>query len=185
MLYCVYTEKTEKVVMILTEDINKYDCYSSVMSAVETDIYKDSPFKIYKDLSSKKKGAEFEKLTQEYAEKGGLWVNPPLSSEHDRIIQSLDKTEIKGSLLWGTGTQFRWQQIRPNQDYDNMVFLAVYPDRIDFYWASKDVVSEAVEVQDERGYWPHNQHGGMKVNSGTFFVDGMPEDFPWMNKWVL
>ena len=65
MLYCVYTEKTEKVVMILTEDINKYDCYSSVMSAVETDIYKDSPFKIYKDLSSKKKGAEFEKLTQE------------------------------------------------------------------------------------------------------------------------
>ena len=171
--------------MILTEDINKYDCYSSVMSAVETDIYKDSPFKIYKDLSSKKKGAEFEKLTQEYAEKGGLWVNPPLSSEHDRIIQSLDKTEIKGSLLWGTGTQFRWQQIRPNQDYDNMVFLAVYPDRIEFYYASKDVVSEAVEVQDERGYWPHNQHGGMKVNSGTFFVDGMPEDFPWMNKWVL
>ena len=185
MLYCVYTEKTEKVVMILTEDINKYDCYSSVMSAVETDIYKDSPFKIYKDLSSKKKGAEFEKLTQEYAEKGGLWVNPPLSSEHDRIIQSLDKTEIKGSLLWGTGTQFRWQQIRPNQDYDNMVFLAVYPDRIDFYWASKDVVSEAVEVQDERGYWPHNQHGGMKVNSGTFLIDGFPEDLPWMSKWKI
>ena len=136
-------------------------------------------------MSSKKKGAEFEKLTQEYAERGGLRVYRPLSSEHDRIIESLGKTEIKGSLLWGEGTNFRWQQMRPNQDYDNMVFLAVYPHRIEFYYASKDVVSEVVEVQDERGYWPHNQHGGMKTNSGTFFVDGMPEDFPWMKKWEL
>ena len=171
--------------MILTEDIGDFSSYNEIMSDAKTDIYKDSPFKIYKDLSSKKKGAEFEKISQEYAERGGLWVLPPLSSEHDRIIENFGKTEIKGSLLWGDGTNFRWQQIRPAQDYDTMVFLAVYPDRIDLYSASKETVRDAVEVQDERGYWPHNQHGGMKVNSGTFFLDGMPEDFPWMKKWEL
>ena len=172
--------------MILAEDIGKYVCYNNVMTAVETDIYKDSPFKIYKDLSSKKKGAEFEKLVEEYAKNMGLWVRPRSDDGHDRIIESLDKTEIKGSLLWGPKyTNFRWQQIRPNDDYDNIVFLAVCPDRIDFYYASKDEVSEVVEVQDERGYWPHNQHGGMKVNSGTFKIDGMPEDFSWMKKWEI
>jgi len=171
--------------MILTEDIGNFSSYNGILSAAKTDIYKDSPFKIYKDLSSKKKGAEFEKLTQEYALRNGLWVKPPLSSEHDRIIEGFGKTEIKGSLLWGDGTNFRWQQIRPAQDYDNIVFLAVYPDRIDLYWASKETVRDAVEFQDERGYWPHNQHGGMKVNSGTFFIDGMPEDFSWMKKWEL
>tara|TARA_Y100000593_G_scaffold91486_1_gene180364 strand:+ start:2521 stop:3036 length:516 start_codon:yes stop_codon:yes gene_type:complete len=171
--------------MILTEDIGDFSSYNEIMSDAKTDIYKNSPFKIYKDLSSKKKGAEFEKISQEYAERGGLWVLPPLSSEHDRIIENFGKTEIKGSLLWGDGTNFRWQQIRPAQDYDTMVFLAVYPDRIDLYSASKETVRDAVEVQDERGYWPHNQHGGMKVNSGTFFLDGMPEDFPWMKKWEL
>lgn len=171
--------------MILTEDINKYVCYNNVMTAVATDIYKDSPFKIYKDLSSKKKGAEFEKLVEEYATRGGLEVNPPLNSQHDRLIEKFGKTEIKGSLLWGTGTQFRWQQIRPDQDHDTYVFIAVYPNSINFYWAPSDVVKRVVEIQDERGYWPHNQHGGMKTNSGTFFLDGMPKDFPWMNKWKL
>lgn len=171
--------------MILSENIGDYDSYRMIMSANEKDIYKDSEFKIYKDLSSKKKGAEFEKIVEEYAKKNGLEVKPPESSEHDRIIEGFGKTEIKGSLLWGSGTNFRWQQIRPKQDYDNMVFLAVYPDRIDFYWASKETVRDAVEVQDERGYWPHNQHGGMKVNSGTFYLDGMPEKYPWMKKWEL
>ena len=38
-----------------------------------------------------------------------------------------------------------------------------------------------VEVQDKNGRWIHNQHGGKKVNSGTFFIDGMPKDFSWFS----
>ena len=73
-------------------------------------------------------------------------------------------------LFCGDGTHFRWQQIRPDQDYDDVVFIAVYPDRVEFYEAEKATVREAVEIQDENGYWIHNQHGGKRVKSGTYFL---------------
>jgi hypothetical protein len=83
--------------------------------------------------------------------------------------------------LWGDGTHFRWQQIRTNQDYDIICFVAVYPEVIQFYAATKYEVKSIVEVQDENGYWIYNQHGGKTVNSGTFFLDGMPKDFSWFS----
>ena len=79
--------------------------------------------------------------------------------------------------MWGTGTHFRWQQIRPGQDYDDMVFVCVFPDRVEFYEADKQTVTAAVEVQDEKGNWIYNQHGGKTVNSGTFCLDGFPKRF--------
>jgi hypothetical protein len=82
--------------------------------------------------------------------------------------------------LWGEGTHFRWQQIRTNQDYDLICFLAVYPDKVELLGATKDEVCYNLEVQDENGFWKFNQHGGKKVNSGTFAIDGFPEDFHWM-----
>ena len=92
------------------------------------------------------------------------------------------KKEIKGSFLWGTGTHFRWQQIRPAHDYDDIVFLAVWPDRIEFYESDKKTVTDFVTQQDEDGNWPYNQHGGKTKNSGTFLLDGFPADFPFMKK---
>ena len=90
------------------------------------------------------------------------------------------KKEIKGSFLWGSGTHFRWQQIRTAQDYDDVVFVCIYPDRVEFYEADKNVIKSVVEKQNEKGEWIHNQHGGKTVNSGTFFLDGLPTDFNWM-----
>jgi hypothetical protein len=63
-----------------------------------------------------------------------------------------------------------------------VVFVAAYPDRVEFYEADKATVRTNVEVQDSDGNWIYNQHGGKKVNSGTFCIDGFPEDFPWMKK---
>jgi hypothetical protein len=120
-------------------------------------------------------------IVQEYLQKQGYKVDKALNSDHVRIINDLIKLEIKGSLLWGDGTHFRWQQIRTNQDYDIICFVAVYPNAIRLYAATKDVVKSMVEVQDKNGRWIHNQHGGKKVNSGTFFIDGMPKDFSWFS----
>ena len=61
-----------------------------------------------------------------------------------------------------------------------MVFLAVDPNNIRFYCASKQEVSDFVTVQDSNGNFPYNQHGGMTVNSGTYRIDGFPKDFPFM-----
>jgi hypothetical protein len=115
----------------------------------------------------------------------GHTVLKPKSTEHDRIIKLNGsdeeiKIEIKGSFLWGTGTHFRYQQIRTHQDYDYIVFLAVYPENIKLYVASKEVAKNALEVQDENGKWIHNQHGGKDVNSGTFFIDCIPSEIDWI-----
>ena len=71
-------------------------------------------------------------------------------------------------------------QIRPSQDYEVIVFIAIYPKRIEFHAATKEVVSEFVQTPNEDGFFVHNQHGGKTKNSGTFFLDGFPEDFPFM-----
>ena len=55
-----------------------------------------------------------------------------------------------------------------------MVFVAVYPDRMEFYSCTKEEIVDYVTNQN----WL-NQHGGKTKNSGTFYIDGFPEDFPF------
>ena len=145
------------------------------------DPYSNSSLRSFKSLSSKRKGKFFEELCQEYYENLQQVVDKPENTQHDRIISGLKK-EIKGSFLWGEGTHFRWQQIRVDDDYDQVIFMAAYPDRIELYEADKDIVKKKLCVQDADGNWPYNQHGGKTKNSGTFFIDGFPQDFDWMRK---
>jgi len=175
--------------MLTAKDYLSTKVCKQVNKQLANDRYKDSAFFSLKNLSSKVKGAQFERLYQEYMESKGCVVEKPSNknlsqhkSDHDRIVDGRKK-EIKGSFLWNSGSeklQFRWQQIRPGQDYDDVVFLAFFPDRLEIYEADKETVRSVVEVQDEKGNWIHNQHGGKRVNSGTFFLDGVPSDFPWM-----
>jgi hypothetical protein len=165
--------------MIFAEEIVNYESHKNALKDRDNHPYINSKFLVYKEMSSKKKGKYFEIIVEEYLEKNGYKVSKAKNTDHDRIINNLIKLEIKSSLLWGTGTHFRWQQIRTSQDYDLMCFLAVYPDRIQFYGATKDVIKSNLEVQDENGKWTYNQHGGKRINSGTFVIDGMPEDFSW------
>lgn len=150
------------------------------------DPYENSAFRMLKEMSSKRKGAVFEKIFEDFMVGHGHTMLKNLNSDHDRrfLVNGEEvKYEIKGSMLWGEdGDSFRWQQIRPAQDYDVMVFMAIYPDSIKFYFAEKADVKAMVEVQDEDGFWIYNQHGGKRVNSGTFFLHGFPEDFPIMKE---
>jgi len=159
--------------------IESYQTHDDALHGRDVDPYIDSPFLIYKEMSSKRKGKFFEKLVSEYCKHLGFAVTRPKQSEYDRVING-QRCEIKGSMLWGQGDQFRWQQIRVGQDYDVIIFLAMYPDRVEMYSSPKNVVDEYVTKQDENGHWKHNQHGGKTVNSGTFFLDGFPKDFPFM-----
>jgi hypothetical protein len=159
--------------------IESYQTHDDALHGRDVDPYIDSPFLIYKEMSSKRKGKFFEKLVSEYCEHLGFAVTRPKQSEYDRIING-QRCEIKGSMLWGQGDQFRWQQIRVAQDYDVIIFLAMYPDRVEMYSSPKNIVDEYVTRQDANGHWKYNQHGGKTVNSGTFFLDGFPKDFPFM-----
>lgn len=152
---------------------------SKVDELIENDSYNRSIFKNLKRLSSKRKGKYFEMLVEEILTNRGYDVEKPSSTDHDRIVNSL-KLEIKGSFLWDDKYVFRWQQIRLKQDYDLICFLALYPDRVELLGATKQDVRDNLEITDEYGRWIYNQHGGKKVNSGTFFIQGVPEDFTWM-----
>ena len=166
--------------IIKDEWIANYLTHDDAIHKRDIDPYSDSPFKVYKDMSSKRKGKYFELLFEEYCDNMGWKVQDPTNTDHDTRING-KKVEVKGSLLWGTdASHFRWQQIRPSQDYEVIVFVAIYPNRIEFHAATKEDVSKFVLTPDKDGNFVHNQHGGKTKNSGTFFLDGKPSDFPFM-----
>ena len=176
---------------ITQEDIRSYDTHINAVAeqSSRVDLYENSEFAIFRNMPSKTKGAAFERIFEEYCTTNkelGLNVQKPLSPGHDRVINGNVRVEIKGSTIWGSSGKFRFSQIRTGQDYDAVVFLFVYPDRIEMHTADKDVVKENLEVQDENGFWIHNQHGGKRVNSGTFwFSCSGPEDVPWLQPFSL
>tara|TARA_Y100000310_G_C20610498_1_gene777738 strand:+ start:228 stop:770 length:543 start_codon:yes stop_codon:yes gene_type:complete len=167
--------------MITEKHITKYKTYKKALEEKLQDPYKDSEFLIFKNMSSKKKGSFFEKIFEEYVIENGGIVEKPSNSDHDRIINGI-KVEIKGSTLWGSGSHFRFQQIRANQDYDMIIFVSVFPDKIEFHYADKDTITKNLMIRDNDGNWPNNQHGGKGTNSGTFFIDCFPNETDWMTK---
>jgi len=167
--------------LITAEQFQNTETNKAIVERKEKNPYKGTPLESFHSLSSKTKGKFFEQLVEEVAKSNGADASRGGSSDHDRRFGG-QLVEIKGSFLWGEGTHFRWQQIRTAQNYDKIIFVAAYPDRIEFYEADKATVKKKLEVQDSQGNWTYNQHGGKKVNSGTFFLDGFPEDFPWMKK---
>jgi len=166
---------------ITAEEASSFDVLKEVRELKKKDIYLNSVFYPIKILSSRKKGAYFEKVVSEALREKGYVVEKAKTSGHDRIVVILDdvkKVEIKGSFLWEGGTHFRWQQIRPDQDYDTICFLAVFPDRLEIYGATHEQCSKHIDVQDSNGHWPYNQHGGKKVRSGAFSIDVKPNEIP-------
>jgi len=170
--------------IISASEIVKYKSYTKYNNLKCP--YENTPFKMYKNLSSKRKGAAFEKIFEEHMLSRSYKMVKNHSSDHDRIFivnQKEVKFEVKGSMLWGeTGTTFKFQQIRVDQDYDQLIFLCVYPDSIRFYTSPKEEVTKYVDVQNDKGEWPFNQHGGKRVRSGTFAIQGLPSDFPFMEE---
>ena len=168
---------------ITEKEIESYSTFKGI-NKIRTP-YKGSKFILYKNLSPRRKGAQLEKLFEELCINKGAQVSRSGSSDYDRkliIGDNIYRVEIKSSLLWGEkGEQgMRWQQIRIDQDYDIIVFIAVFPERIDFFYADKKVVAKHVDVQDANGNYPYNQHGGKKTRSGTFLIHKLPKDIPFL-----
>lgn len=184
---------------IPAKKFRKMKVFEDIKNDAANNLYNNTDFEDLARMSPKKKGKWFEQIAQEMFEEYGYIVLKPESSDHDRIFKYKSdedtpdpiflhnpktghKIEIKGSTLWGKGTHFKWQQIRPDQDYNEIVFLAVYPDGIRFFRASKETVVENLVFQDENGNWPYNQHRGKTKNSGCFCFQGFPEQYKWLEE---
>lgn len=169
---------------ISSKNIIEYQSYKNYTSIKCP--YEGSPLKMYKNMSSKRKGAAFEKIFEEFMKAQGFMMKKNYNSDHDRVFVINGKElkfEVKGSTLWGeNGSSMKWQQIRCDQDYDIIIFMAILPEGIDIYWSTKETVKDVIDVQDENGHWIYNQHGGKRVRSGAFAIQGMPEDFAFMKR---
>lgn len=150
-----------------------------VEEALCVDPYINSPFKPLKSLASRTKGAAFERIIADALTNQGHDVKPPQTTQYDRLVDG-KRIEIKGSFLWGNRGYFRWQQIRANQEYDYILFLSFYPDRLEVHYATKETAVKHLSSADENGNYPHNQHGGMSQDSGTYYMQGVAEDFSWL-----
>jgi len=166
--------------MIIQE--NQFRKMKSFSLKEEKDPYEGTELFKIKQLSSRTKGAFFEHFTKEALKNKGFQIEKPKSSDHDFILSRTLKVEVKGSFLWNKVNTFRSQQIRSNQDYDLIIFLAAYPRKIVLYGAYKQEAMKFLQVQNSNGEWIHNQHGGKGKNSGTFFIDCLPENVSWMKE---
>ena len=109
--------------------------------------------------------------------KTGHTVGKPTSSDHDRIIDGV-KTEIKGSSRWGGGNgklDYRWQQIRLDEDYEQVIWLAIDHDEIRL-WSTAKTDLQALDgssgIALPAGCSFTQQHDPNGVKSGVMWLAG-------------
>lgn len=133
--------------------------------------WEQSPFFKLKLMKAKQAGARYERIASSIMENLGYTVEKALSTDHDRIINGR-KIEIKGSMLTkGSEDKYSFLQIRPEQDYDAILFMAIDFNTITLYELDKVEIQERID----RGILK-KQHGGNKGNSGTFCYNGTIAD---------
>lgn len=167
--------------MITEEQFKQTKLYFDILKDKSICIYQKSAFAPLKSMSSRKKGKYFESISKDYLNSLGFTISKSISSDHDFFAEKI-KIEVKGSFLWEGNKGFKFQQIRTNQDYDILMFVSVFPERIEFHACSKATSKQYLEVQDDNGKWIHNQHGGNKTNSGAFLISGYPNEIAWMKR---
>ena len=128
------------------------DIYTEIMKQNNTNAHwVDSPYLGFKVLPPKAKGAVGERMVREIFQQKGCVIESPTSSDHDLIVDGRKK-EIKMASLTriekcGNGN-FTFFQVRPNQDYDDLVLVCVHPDRIEVKELSKDILKKFI-VENE------------------------------------
>lgn len=154
--------------MSYTDFVIDTTTYASWKKHKESSIWKNSLFECFHDIPSpRSKGAEGERLIEEFMISTGHKVERAKSSDYDRIISGY-KTEIKTSTTWNnTENKFTWQQIR-NQDYERIIFLGINPNNIKIYWASKtDLIKYVFSVDYFR------QHAGKSGKQELYWLQGI------------
>ena len=151
----------------------------------------NSKFISIKQLDAKVKGKRLEEITSFILNHLDYLVEPSTNTDHDIILDG-KKTELKGStLINGEEDKFSFLQIRPSQDYEQVVFTLVYPEKLELWVLDK----ESIKTNILEGQKPENkirarrkkgdpkkinkfikpQHGGNDGNSGTYCFHGHPK----------
>jgi len=128
--------------------------------------YDHSPFRHLRLLTPKQKGERYEKITIDLMQRLGHTYLPRTSSQNDALFDGT-VYEIKGSMLGHGKDTFSFLQIRPDQDYQAMLFVMFYPQSVIIMSMSKQHILDQVAAGVFRA-----QHRGQSGNSGTYLYYG-------------
>jgi hypothetical protein len=86
------------------------------------------------------------------------------------VRDQLLKLTVKSGCFWDNSPGcFRFQQIRPSQAWDGMVFVSIYPEKIRMFWARRDDILNDPQVV--------GQHTGMNAKE-TLWLSVVDDKFP-------
>lgn len=131
--------------------------------------YVGSIFSEIKPLPARQKGSRMEQIVACVYGRLGYQVQNAGSSDYDRVINGA-RCEIKGATLVKNQHLFSFLQIRPNQEYDLLIFAMFYPDDLVIMEMTKQ---RALELIADKTF--SKQHGGNSAESGTYCYYGTPD----------
>lgn len=139
---------------------------------LSNEIWKDSPFKWVKNLSSGSKGRLGKHLVYQWCALKGLPVGRAPDSDADMSING-HRVEIKFSTLWGKGI-YKFQRIR-NQNYEYAVCLGISPHNAHCW-----VINKSILLSNVIGHLgQHTGAGGQE----TAWITITPTDPPaWLSE---
>ncbi len=156
--------------------ITNYDAYSEAKLKHEAKLknpYVKTKLETIYGLSGPSKSSVMKKILQEYlSDKKGMAVKWTAWRKYIYITLPNGKEYkgvVKSSFLWGDNGEngMRWQQIRTNEEYGIIIFVAIFPKGVKFRYASL----EDFKIDDHRQI----QHG-----KETSMIHGSLDDFEFM-----
>lgn len=136
-------------------DFTKIAILSIDRNIADYDVWAGSLFESIKFASTCKKGAIGETIIKNIFNLTNHTVKHRTSVEHDLIIDG-EKAEIKLSCYNSSG-YFKWLQIRPDDDFEVLYLISVYPNQIKIYKLSKLLINQLINSNIIKP-----QHGGKK-----------------------
>lgn len=141
------------------------------------DYWLNTPFELYKTLTSQNKGAYGENLVSEILKDLGFDIKDRTNSGHDRIVNEI-KTEIKFSLAT---SDYKKRKIKKNsfiinhvaigKDWNRLIFLGINgPSTFDYklIWFTKDDFKYMIENK----LFFRKQQGGKDGGNDDYMCSG-------------
>ena len=149
--------------------------------------WRGSRYECFKSMSPAAKGARGERLIAEIMEglghtvlrkKNGRPARLDGDSDHDIVVNG-HRTEVKLSLTWGeTLDMFTWQQLRPLQNYERIIFMGMNPNELKLWWATKEDLENNIF-----GKACYIQHAGLDIYWVKTEKHGVPSWLRNIEEW--